>query len=59
MWPWKFFGNAKDSAEVEKVSKKIKIFQDNIFTQSILILILFTIMILTIQFSAIPAEKRI
>ncbi|WP_421466764.1 PTS ascorbate transporter subunit IIC [Mycoplasmopsis synoviae] len=54
----KFFGNAKDSAEVKKVSKKIKIFQDNIFTQSILILILFTIMILIIQFSAIPAEKK-
>lgn len=47
----KYFGNVKDSAETKKLSNKIKIFEDNIFTQSLIILILFFILIMIIQFS--------
>lgn len=47
----KFFGNKEDSAEDKKLSNKIKIFEDNIFTQTLLIFFLFFILILIIQFA--------
>ncbi|WP_426460915.1 PTS ascorbate transporter subunit IIC [Mycoplasma hafezii] len=48
----KFFGKKEDSAETKKISNKIKIFEDNIFTQTMLIFILFLILILILQFAS-------
>ena len=48
----KYFGNAKDSVETKKVSKKLKIFEDNIFTQSLIIILLFTILIIILKTAA-------
>ncbi|MDK2819768.1 MAG: PTS ascorbate transporter subunit IIC, partial [Mycoplasmataceae bacterium] len=50
----RFFGNEKDSAENRKLSKKFKIFEDNIFTQTAIILFLFFILIMILQY-ATPA----
>ena len=47
----KYFGKAEDSAETKKLSNKVKIFEDNIFTQSLIILILFFILIMILQFA--------
>ncbi|MGZ9414339.1 PTS ascorbate transporter subunit IIC [Mycoplasma sp. AC157] len=38
----RFFGNKNDSAENKKLPSYLKIFEDNIFTQTIIILVLFT-----------------
>ena len=57
----KYFGNAQDSIETKKVSKKIKLFEDNIFTQTLIILILFTTLIMILKTSTLegwdPAVK--
>lgn len=45
----KYFGNPKDSVETKKVSEKLKIFEDNIFTQSLIIIILFTVLIIILK----------
>ncbi len=45
------FGDPKDSAETKKISSKFKIFEDNLFTQVAIIMTLFTILILLIQFA--------
>lgn len=47
----KFFGNEKDSAENRKLSSKFKIFEDNIFTQTAIILLLFFILIMILQYA--------
>ena len=47
----KYFGNPKDSVETKKVSQKLKIFEDNIFTQSLIIVVLFTILIIILKTS--------
>ncbi|SYV92333.1 Ascorbate-specific PTS system EIIC component, partial [Mycoplasmopsis synoviae] len=52
----RFFGRKEDSAETKKISNKIKIFEDNIFTQTILIFILFLVLILIAQFSSLPSN---
>lgn len=41
----RYFGKAEDSAETKKLSNKFKIFEDNIFTQTLIIGILFIILI--------------
>ncbi|WP_027334330.1 PTS ascorbate transporter subunit IIC [Mycoplasma elephantis] len=51
----RFFGKKEDSAETKKLSNKIKIFEDNIFTQSLIILILFLILVLILQFVPLRA----
>ncbi|UUM19550.1 MULTISPECIES: PTS ascorbate transporter subunit IIC [unclassified Mycoplasma] len=40
----KFFGNKEDSAETKKLPSYLKIFEDNIFTQTIIILTLFLVL---------------
>lgn len=47
----KYFGKEKDSAEDRKLSTKFKIFEDNIFTQSIIILVLFFVLIMILQYA--------
>ena len=47
----KYFGNPNDSAETKKISKKLKIFEDNIFTQSLIIVVLFMILIIILKTS--------
>lgn len=54
----KYFGKSDDSAENRKLSKKFKIFEDNIFTQLIIVFIMFFILIMVIQFSPIPAGQK-
>lgn len=53
----RFFGSKNNSAETRKVSKKFKIFEDNLFTQIIIIGVLFLILILIIQY-ATPGETN-
>ncbi|WP_027120547.1 PTS ascorbate transporter subunit IIC [Mycoplasmopsis lipofaciens] len=53
----KFFGKKEDSAETKKLSNKIKIFEDNIFTQSLIILVVFLILVLILQFAGPDAVK--
>lgn len=48
----RFFGRAEDSAEDRKLSNAFKIFEDNIFTQALIIFVLFLILIIVIQASA-------
>lgn len=50
----RFFGKAEDSAEHRKLSKKFKIFEDNIFTQLIIVFTMFFVLILVIQFAPLP-----
>lgn len=40
----RFFGNKEHSAENRKLPQSLKIFEDNIFTQTIIILILFVVL---------------
>lgn len=40
----RFFGNKEHSAENRKLPQSLKIFEDNIFTQTIIILILFAVL---------------
>lgn len=47
----KFFGREEESAENLKLSKKFRIFEDNIFTQTVIIFVIFLILVLVIQFS--------
>ncbi|MBZ4212683.1 PTS ascorbate transporter subunit IIC [Mycoplasma sp. U97] len=47
----RYFGKAEDSAENRKMPNKLKIFEDNIFTQSLLILFVFVVLIMIIQFA--------
>ncbi|WP_029513391.1 PTS ascorbate transporter subunit IIC [Mycoplasmopsis primatum] len=47
----KYFGKADDSSENRKMPKGLKVFEDNIFTQSMLILLVFIVLILIIQFA--------
>lgn len=47
----KYFGKVEDSSENRKMPKGLKVFEDNIFTQSILILLVFVVLILIIQFA--------
>lgn len=54
----KFFGKKEDSAETKKLSNKVKLLEDNIFTQSVLILLIFLILILIIQFAPAGASVR-
>lgn len=53
----RFFGKASDSAESRKLSKRAKIFEDNIFTQLIIVFVLFFVLIMVIQFAPIPQGK--
>ncbi|WP_036451926.1 PTS ascorbate transporter subunit IIC [Mycoplasma buteonis] len=48
----KYFGKKEESAETKKISNKVKIFEDNIFTQTLLIFVLFLTLILIIQFAS-------
>lgn len=54
----KFFGKKEDSAETKKLSNKVKLLEDNIFSQSVLILLIFLILILIIQFAPAGASVR-
>lgn len=47
----RFFGKADDSAENKKMSSKFKIFEDNIFTQALIISTLFFVLIMILKFS--------
>nr|WP_307911374.1 PTS transporter subunit IIC [Mycoplasmopsis bovis] len=47
----KYFGKAEQSSENRKMPKGLKVFEDNIFTQAVLILLVFLILILIIQFA--------
>ncbi|WP_033161450.1 PTS ascorbate transporter subunit IIC [[Mycoplasma] collis] len=47
----KFFGKKEDSAENRKLPKYLKIFEDNIFTQTLIILVLFTILFAVLMIS--------
>nr|WP_307918586.1 PTS transporter subunit IIC [Mycoplasmopsis bovis] len=53
----KYFGKAEQSSENRKMPKGLKVFEDNIFTQAVLILLVFLILILIIQFA--PGLERI
>lgn len=44
----KYFGDKNDSAEHKKLPKALKIFEDNIFTQTIIILSLFVVLFIVI-----------
>ncbi|RIV16541.1 PTS ascorbate transporter subunit IIC [Mycoplasmopsis gallopavonis] len=46
----RFFGKKEQSAENLVLPKKLKVFEDNIFTQSLIMLVLFTILILILHF---------
>ncbi len=52
----KYFGDPNDSAEHRKLPKSLKIFEDNIFTQFIIVFVLFFILIMIIQFAPLPNE---
>lgn len=45
----KYFGKAENSSENRQLSEKLKIFEDNIFTQSLIITFLFLVLIIIIQ----------
>lgn len=53
----KYFGRAEDDAENRRLPKAFRIFEDNIFTQTLIIALLFLIFVLVIQFSAPAALK--
>lgn len=58
----KYFGDKSHSAEHRKLSKKFRIFEDNIFVQSVLILILFLVLIIVLQavpFSYLDQSKNV
>lgn len=46
----RFFGNKEDSAENKKLPSYLKIFEDNIFTQTVIILVLFAILFIILLF---------
>lgn len=54
----KYFGKAEDSAETKKISNKFKIFEDNIFVQTILITLLFITLILIVKFAGSGFEPN-
>ncbi len=47
----KYFGDPNDSAETKRVSSKLKIFEDNVFTQTLIIAVLFLTLIFIVQFA--------
>lgn len=46
----KYFGKKEESAENRKMPAKAKVFEDNIFTQSLLVLAVFLVLILILQY---------
>lgn len=54
----RFFGRAEDSAEERKLSSAFKIFEDNIFTQSLIIFVVFLILIIVIQSAADSSQIK-
>ncbi|MDQ0514100.1 PTS system ascorbate-specific IIC component [Mycoplasmoides fastidiosum] len=54
----KYFGRAEDDAENLRLPRFLSIFEDNIFTQTLIISLLFLIFILVIQYSAASDETR-
>lgn len=54
----KYFGKKEDSAENKKLPKYLKIFEDNIFTQTFILLILFSILFLILMvWSSSPTKN--
>ncbi|MEG0879468.1 MAG: PTS ascorbate transporter subunit IIC [Malacoplasma sp.] len=53
----RLFGKAEDSAEHRKLSRKFKLFEDNIFTQLLIVFVLFFTLIMVIQFAPLTTGQ--